>query len=316
MSRRKDKTNPSEKQPTKEEHHRIRSGNPVVDINDSDSASGSEAASVGEAIKGDINVRSHRWRESSIQRAVAEYEEGISELSSSGEGRTIKHEMSRQESARFSMEAFMRMMAEVEESRDKRREESERQRKEEEGLRREEERVRREEDDRQRREEERKRREEEREENRRIIQQLQEQVVAVRALVAAMPARPVIPNLPRLGAESSVDTFVTTFEAQLRLAGVGEDQWKLLLIGQLEEMHREKVAESIADTDSTYNDLITQLGRLDTETIASAEELLFDSEVNPDKIKTTVGALAKADQWLERLTEGVDDKKEALKRVS
>ena len=74
-----------------------------------------------------------------------------------------------------------------------------------------------------------------------------------------------------------------------------EDQRKLLLIGQLEEVHREKVAESIADADSTYNDLITQLGRLDTETIASAGELLFYSEVDPDKIKTTVGALAKAD---------------------
>ena len=156
MSQRKDKTDPSEKQPTKEEHHRIRSGNPVVDINDSDSTSGSEAASVGEAIRGDISERSRRWRESSIQRTVAEYKEGISELSSSGEGRTIKREMSRQESAGFSMEAFMRMMAEVEESRDKGREESERLRKEEDRLRREEERVRREEDDRQRREEERK----------------------------------------------------------------------------------------------------------------------------------------------------------------
>ena len=62
--------------------------------------------------------------------------------------------------------------------------------------------------------------------------------------------------------------------------------------------------------------MITQLVRLDTDTIASAGELLFDSEVDPDKIKTTAGALAKAVQWLERLTEGVDDKKEALKRVS
>ena len=44
-------------------------------------------------------------------------------------------------------------------------------------------------------------------------------MVAVRAPVAAMPARPVIPNLPRLGDESSVDTFVTTFEEQLWLAG-------------------------------------------------------------------------------------------------
>ena len=98
---------------------------------------------------------------------------------------------------------------------------------------------------------------------------MQAQLDAASRPVAAVVVKPNIPNLPRLGPESSIDPFVSTFEAQLRLARIKEDQWKLLLIGQLDEVHRERLAESITDVDSSYEDLVVRLGRLDTDQCVS-----------------------------------------------
>ena len=59
-------------------------------------------------------------------------------------------------------------------------------------------------------------------------------------------------NLPRLTAEGSLDTFISTFEDQLNMATVPETDWKLKLVGQLDECHRIRISDLISDLDSSY----------------------------------------------------------------
>ena len=81
-------------------------------------------------------------------------------------------------------------------------------------------------------------------------------------------------------------------------------------------MHRERLAENIADVDSSYEDQVVRLGRLDTETSVSATELYYESEADPERVKNTTTALNWADQWLEKITEGVELKKDVLKTLA
>ena len=105
--------------------------------------------------------------------------------------------MSQQQVGGFSMEV-LRMMAEIETSRERRREEADRRR-----------------EDAERRTVQRAR---DREREDRILTQLQNQLEAVngRARPAAEPVRAPMPSLPRLSANDPPEPFIAAFETQLR----------------------------------------------------------------------------------------------------
>ena len=45
-----------------------------------------------------------------------------------------------------------------------------------------------------------------------------------------------------------------------------EDQWKLLLVGQLSKSHQDRVSKCIADDDATYGDIVRTLGNVEDDT--------------------------------------------------
>ena len=125
-----------------------------------------------------------------------------------------------------------------------------------------------------------------------------------------------IPTLPRLGPDSSQETFLTTFEAQLRGSGVPEDTWKYHLIGQLDDTHRAKLTDCMSEDVFTYEDLVERLGKVDSETAVSAAERYFTSEVDSTRIRNMAEALDVAIKWLNKIIEGVEDRREVVKILS
>jgi len=67
-----------------------------------------------------------------------------------------------------------------------------------------------------------------------------------------------------------LDGFITLFEAQMSMEEVPMEEWKSLLVGQLDATPRLKVAELVADADSTYEDLVRALRVSDEDTGLSA----------------------------------------------
>ena len=237
--------------------------------------------------------------------------------------------MSRNKNPGFSMETFMKMLAEMEENRDRRRaEEREIERKRE--LDRERKRAKEREIERERELERERKRAEEREAERerelererrskeredRLVEQLQAQLEVANggARREAEPVRANIPTLPRLGPDSSLETFLTTFETQLKGSGVPEDTWKYHFIGQLDDTHRAKLTDCMGEDEFTYGDLVERLGRLDSETAVSAAECYFTSEVDSTRIRNMAEALDVAIKWLNKIIEGVEDRQEIVK---
>ena len=86
------------------------------------------------------------------------------------------------------------------------------------------------------REEAREREERAKHREERLLEKMQAQIEATTRPVTVKTRKESL-NLPRLTAESSLDTFVATFEAQLNMATVPETDWKLKLVGQLDECH-------------------------------------------------------------------------------
>ena len=76
----------------------------------------------------------------------------------------------------------------------------------------------------------------------RLLEKMQAQIEASSRPVTVKTRKESL-NLPRLMAESSLDTFISTFEAQLNMATVPESDWKLKLIGQLDKVHRVQVSD-------------------------------------------------------------------------
>ena len=145
----------------------------------------------------------------------------------------------------------------------------------------------------------------------RLLGKMQAQIEAVsRPVVARARTDPL--NLPKLTVDSSLDTFISTFEAQLSLAGIPEAEWKLKLIGQLDEKYRTQVSDLIANLDTTYGELIDGVRRASGETSTSATQRFFAAEPDLTKFKDTTMALRVVGQWAERITEGIDEKKEIL----
>ena len=319
MSRKKDGTDSAYKphsgsKKTREEQYHLRSGHQVVEIDGSDSALGSDRASTGEP---EIGSRTVSREEGSLEAVsggpsdVGEFEENIHRT---GEVREARPKMSRQESAGFNMETFMKMMADMEEKRDRRREEERRKEREdrEEQRRRDREK---EETEREEREQERKR---DREREDRVIQQLQEQLGAANATTRPIPeqTRMPIPTLPKLGPDTPLETFLTTFEAQLRGSGVPEDQWKYHLIGQIDDKHRTLLTDCMADDTFTYANLVERLDKLGGETSVSAAERYFAPEADGSRIKNATEAIDVTRKWLAKMLEGIDNKKEIVNTLA
>jgi len=129
-------------------------------------------------------------------------------------------------------------------------------------------------------------------------------------------ARIPTPSLPKLGPNSSLETFMTTFETQLRGSGVPEDTWKYHLIGQLDDSHRAKLTDCMNAEDFTYDDLVRRFGRLESETAVSAAERYFAPEADSSRMRSMTEALDVAFKWQNKITEGVDDKWEIVKVLS
>ena len=98
-----------------------------------------------------------------------------------------------------------------------------------------------------------------------MIQQLQEQLGAAKARTRPIPeqTRIPIPTLPKLGPDTPLETFLTTFDAPLRGSGVPEDLWKYRLIGQIDDKHRTLLTDCMADDTFTYANLVERLDKLE-----------------------------------------------------
>ena len=124
----------------------------------------------------------------------------------------------------------------------------------------------------------------------RLLGKMQTQIEAVGRPVT-VKARTDPLNLPRLTTESSLDTFISTFEAQLGLATIPESDWKLKLIGQLDEKYRMQVSDLISNLDTTYDELIGGLRKASGETSTSAMQRFFAAEPDLAKFTDTTKAL-------------------------
>ena len=145
----------------------------------------------------------------------------------------------------------------------------------------------------------------------RLLGKMQAQIEAVgRPVTVKTRTDPL--NLPRLTTESFLDTFISTFEAQLSLATIPESDWKLKLIGQLDEKYRVQVSDLVSNLDTTYDELIEGLRKASGETSTSAMQRFFAAEPDLAKFTDTTKALRVVSQWAERITEGIETKKEAL----
>ena len=142
----------------------------------------------------------------------------------------------------------------------------------------------------------------------RLLGKMQAQIEAT-SRPTTMRSRVEALNLPKLTAESSLDTFISTFEAQLSLAAVSKTEWKLKLIGQ---KYRVQVSDLIENYDSTYDEMVEGLRKASCETSTSATQRFFASEPDLTKFTDTTKALRVVGQWAERITEGLEEKKDVL----
>ena len=145
----------------------------------------------------------------------------------------------------------------------------------------------------------------------RLLGKMQAQIEAVSRPVTCRPRVEPL-NLPKLTAENSLDTFISTFEAQLSLAVVPKSEWKLKLIGQLDEQYRVQVSDLIENLDSTYDEMIEGLKKASGETSTFATQRFFAPEPDLTKFTDTTKALRVVGQWAERITERLDDKNDVL----
>ena len=95
-----------------------------------------------------------------------------------------------------------------------------------------------------------------------------------------------------------------------------EDTWKYHLIGQLDNSHRAKLIDCMNAEDYTYDDLVRQLGRLESEMAVSAAEHYFAPKADGSWMRSMTEALDVTCKWLNKITEGVDDKREIMKVLS
>jgi len=81
------------------------------------------------------------------------------------------------------------------------------------------------------------------------------------------------------------------------------EEWKQVLIGQLEVKPRMKVADFVTDTSSTYEDIMGELRLSEGETQFSAGQRYFAAEPDLTKFKNTRECLGVLDQWSSKIVE-------------
>jgi len=109
-----------------------------------------------------------------------------------------------------------------------------------------------------------------------------------------------------------LDAFVTVFEAQLTMEEVALEEWKALLIGQLDASHRLRVADLVADADSTYHDIVQALRVSGGDTGLSAAQRYFRAEPDPSKFTDVQKGLSVLGQWSQKIAAGAKTVNEAL----
>jgi len=93
------------------------------------------------------------------------------------------------------------------------------------------------------------------------------------------------------------------------------EEWKGLLIGQLDATHRLKVANLVADAQSTYEDMVVALRVSGADTGLSATQRYFRTEPDLSKFQGVQKGLSVLGQWSQKIAEGAKSVKEALGAV-
>jgi len=109
-----------------------------------------------------------------------------------------------------------------------------------------------------------------------------------------------------------LEGYMTVFEAQLAMEEVPIEEWKALLIGQLDATHRLRVAELVADANSTYADIVSALRVSGGDTGLSAAQRYFRTEPDLSRFQDVQKGLSVLSQWSAKIAEGAQTVKEAL----
>jgi len=109
-----------------------------------------------------------------------------------------------------------------------------------------------------------------------------------------------------------LEGYFTLFEAQLSMEEVPLEEWKALLIEQLDATHRLKVAELMADATSTYTDIVNALRVLGGDTGLSAAQRYFRTEPDLSRFQDVQKGLRVLSQWSAKIAEGAHTVKKAL----
>jgi len=112
--------------------------------------------------------------------------------------------------------------------------------------------------------------------------------------------------------EGNLEGFVQLFEAQLSMAEVPIEDWKAILVGQLDTTPRLKVAGLVADADSSYDDIVRALRKSDGETSMSAAQRYFSAEPDLSKFDDAQKCMGVISQWSQKITENCRTRDEVL----
>jgi len=94
------------------------------------------------------------------------------------------------------------------------------------------------------------------------------------------------------------------------------EDWKQVLIGQLDNAPRLKVSSLIADPQSTYDDIVRALRLGEGDTSKSAAQRFFKPEPDLTKFDSPRKGYSVVYQWAERITEKCETKAEVLAAMS
>jgi len=143
-------------------------------------------------------------------------------------------------------------------------------------------------------------------ESQRRKEQMQQQITEA---TKPQPARVRVDTnmLLKLVSDTPVDFFVKILESRLSMAEVPEEQWKSILVGQLDRII---MANVISDPDSIYDGMVREHRKGDGETSFSAARRYYMTEPDLTKFTDTRKALRVVGQWVEKMIEGLDTKQE------
>jgi len=108
------------------------------------------------------------------------------------------------------------------------------------------------------------------------------------------------------------DSFIKLFEAQMATQEVAMEDWKQVLIGQLDMEPSLIVADLVANGDSSYQDIVNGLRLPEGETSMSAAQRYFSAEPDLTRFKDVTQCVGVLSQWSRKITEGCKSLSEGL----